>query len=334
MTIRSSAVLLFLCSSNQCHARLIPNFADRRAANGAASDGSGLRQTGVAARVPTSMGSQKLSNDFDINDGANVNLVAVVPALMATSHESDTTAVNWDQARVLVDDEEVVQGLVGAGVMDTPIKLDGSFPQDLDPPRDAFLSRLQEDIVDTPNGVDEVSEAEIPAMEPIPQEYTVGQPDIVDEISQDSSSEFSEAEIPAMEPIPSEYSASQLDIVDESLQAELPAMEPIPSDRAVPLALAYNKAAEATLLNETSSVCAGSLVEAQFNCVELPMCKFSVRESEVTNELLPDQGECSRRCDASILGDHHCAPNQECFHFIFGCACVKLTSDGGKCQPF
>lgn len=369
--ILSSTVLLLLCSSYHCRARLIPHVLrnqdqDRRASHTAAFDDSLLQQTSVSGGVPR-VGAHKRPSDVDIDGDDSGNLEADVLAVMAALIESDTAAVNWDQARVLIDDEET-ERMTGADVIDTPFETDGSLPQDLDPPDDAVFSRLPEDILDPPNGVDELSEsssselfgsegAEIPAMEPIPPEYIVDQAYVADETSRGSSSQFSgmdEAEIPAMEPIPPEYIVGQTHIVNESVQeslpessdteteltpeldqeAEIPAMEPIPPEREVPFALAYNNAAESAVLNETSSVCAGSLAEAQFNCVELPICKFSVGENGITNVMLPDQGECSRRCDSPILGDHHCAPNQQCYHFVFGCACPKLATDGGECQPY
>ena len=306
MMIRSSAVLLLLSSSQYCcDARLNPHLLR----------GDDTRTAQMTSSAPP--------HHVGVNDGVDGSSGVDIPALVASAAKSDTTADKSDQVRFLVDNEG--QGPVkgpGPDVLDTPIETNGSPSQDLDPFED-----LQEDIADPPSGVDEsfessssafsgIEEAEIPEMEPIPLEFMVNQPDVVDESLPDSSSEKSGMETEL---------ASGLD-----QEAEIPGMERIPPEREH---FVFNPA-EWEVLSETSSVCAGSLVEAQANCVVLPLCKFSVRDNEVSNELVPGQGQCSRRCDSPILSDDHCAPGQQCYHFIFGCACSKLASDGGECQPF
>ncbi|KAI2494705.1 hypothetical protein MHU86_19793 [Fragilaria crotonensis] len=209
--IRSTAVLFLLSSSRCCcDARLNPNL---------------LRgEEPRTAQMTSSTGP----NHAGVNNGVQENLGADIPALLVSAPKLDATAVKLDQSRFLSDNEGDVQGS-GAHVVDTPIETHDSPFQDLDPFED-----LPEDNVDPPSGVDEThEEAEVPEMEPIPPEYTVNQPDVVDESVPDSTLELA----PGL-----------------GQDAEIPAMERIPPEREH---FVFNPA-ESAVLNETSSVCAGS----------------------------------------------------------------------------
>jgi len=194
-------------------------------------------------------------------------------------------------------------------------------------------------------------EPEIPGMEPIPDALVAGgtmsgasssTEDIVDTptvidgqdgvtsnsdvaVAQLAPGFGGEPEIPGMEPIPD---ASVQERAAEMPQGSKSKMEEIP------IVLPFGESAESAVLHHTAAVCANSQEEAAYICAELPLCKFKVRDGDVTNEIVMGQGDCTRRCD-SPLNERHCAPYQQCYRFIFGCQCPQLLfKGGGKCQPF
>ena len=100
-----------------------------------------------------------------------------------------------------------------------------------------------------------------------------------------------------------------------------------------PIVLPFGNSAENVVLQLTSSVCATSQEEAAQNCNYLPVCKFALHDGGISTILQMNEPECVRRCD-SPLSENHCMSHQQCFHFIFGCECAGLSTDGGECQPY
>lgn len=88
-------------------------------------------------------------------------------------------------------------------------------------------------------------------------------------------------------------------------------------------------------------VCGTFQQQAKDRCSSLPICKYKTIMEDgtriITSELVPDQGNCVRRCDGKFgLSANHCDihKGETCQAWITHCRCNSLSTDGGECQPF